>query len=264
MKSEQKSTLSPSFVLIMASQRTGSTLFSSQIENLGVGAPREHAMPFIRRQERLNNADLDKVFKRAKGKREAGDTYALKAMLNYTPKLVRADFPELRGMTPTQSRAEHAAVIELFIQMLEKRFRTVPVFLLTRDNILEVASSRALAQLTQRRHTKEASDNVSAYDHIPEDRIIDQIISHLPRAFREKQIMHLLKERLGSRICFVQYEQLVSAPQDVENRCKRYLADFGFEIGESSFQKNGLKKVVPQNFKDQYISRVRNDILHKL
>ena len=252
------------FSLVLASQRTGSTLLCRDLESLGVGAPREYAVSFLKKRRRLGLKDLEELFLKCQTKTELGEIHSLKLMLNYAPKIVEAVHPDLKGLKPTRSREEHIAVVQLFIEVLEKRFEKVPIFILTRDDILEVSSSRALAQLTRIHHTLIDVEETNQYEHLAEDVILDKILETLPRAVRENRMLHMLKSELGSRALHVEYEQLVNDPKNVESRCKDYLAGFGLSFEEGSFDRSYNKKVVPQHFKDQYIQKFREKVLSTL
>lgn len=209
----------------------------------------------------MNSEQFERLFKKCRSDTKFGEISSLKLMLSYAPRVVKAVYPDLNGLKPTQSRLDHVGVIKLFIKIIEDRFKNVPIFLLTRDNILEVASSRALAQLTQVYHTTEDTSELKIYELIPEDVILDKIMENLPKVVRENRMLHMIKDSYGARVLHIEYDDLANNHEYVEGRVKDYLAGFGLDFSQASFKRLHNKKVVPQTLKDQFIEKFRNEIL---
>jgi LPS sulfotransferase NodH len=244
--------MTKTFVLILSSQRSGSTLFCQDLESIGVGVPREHALPFIRSSETFS---LEQLYSKCKSNKPNQEIFALKSMMDYTPKLVAVRYPNLKNLKPMRTIDEHVSVIELFIEILKSDFNSVVPFILTRNNTVDVAISRALAQLTNVYHSEKVMED--PHTNLDLELVIDKIFDNLPRARRENKVLHALADRLGHTALTFDYHDLTEKEDEVFISVKAHLLKYGVQSGFESFTRNRNKKIVA-NETSNYLKRKLN------
>jgi len=128
--------------LILATQRTGSTLLCSELADIGgLGAPGEHLLDWLRNrggQETLTPDRLDALL--APG-RDGDGNVGLKLMADYLPALAELALGERAPQDPVAAGAA-------FIDSLAERYGPFAVFRIDREDRFDQALSRYLAVYT--------------------------------------------------------------------------------------------------------------------
>lgn len=215
-----------SLVLVLASQRSGSTLLCRDIENLGgMGVPKEHFLDIVGKNARQGLNEQDVMQQIAKGVRPADPSVAaVKLMVNYAPKIDAY----IRGSAQV---APQKAVQNIF-DWAQKRFDRVCIFALVRDNSLDQAISRAVANVTDIWHRHEKTlQGGDPYEGVklPTDAVNMAILEALPQVVRQTKVIRQATTA-NPEICqLVSYDKLAESVEDSSQLLSAHARKAGFQ-----------------------------------
>ena len=241
------------FIVIFASQRTGSTLFCSDLNSIGLGDPQEWGNRIYRRPHGKLNPDFSfqGLYQYCRSETEVGEIFALKTMVDYTPEFVWAINPGLNGLSPHTDEDHHVEVMKLFFQKLKEDFASVIPFVVTRDEILDCAISNAVSVMSnvhgsgQSRYREFVGQG--GYSTLDFNRVVQSTLEFLPKVYRENRILHKLKDDFPDGCLHVEYTDLANNPEGVFLEVSNYLTQYGIKLKSDSFNRKS-KKIVPTGF----------------
>lgn len=244
------------FVLIITSQRSGSTLFCQDLNSIGIGRPGEHAMTLLRNKEIIPS--LDELYEKCRFQTSQGDIYALKTMVSNTHKIVRAVYPDLKGFEAFNGCEDQASILNLMVEVLERDFEVVVPFILTRRNVVDVALSRSLAQESKVYLSRSVKGD--EHDMLDEDAVVDRFFRNVGRAQWEKSVLERLSTKLGERALCFDYEDLVGNEGALFQDVKDHLARHGLYPEKDAFVRNRIKKVTSKSTSRKYKSIIKEEL----
>ncbi|MEM9146675.1 MAG: Stf0 family sulfotransferase [Pseudomonadota bacterium] len=233
--------------IILATQRTGSTLLCSEFENLGgLGRPGEHFLPWLRENDeaaQLSTSDIEEVF--ARGRDDTG-RLGLKLMADYLPRIGKA--MGARGEDPLE-HAVHA------VDRVEAIAGPAALFRLDRSDVFDQALSSYLATATglffrtsdgsvtdrDRAQLDSHEAALAAFD----GKLFD---TYVVQVERDKAFLAEICDAIGPPILNVTYEDLVSDRLTSLAAC---CAHGGIRLPEA-VPDRWMRKVVGQDHRDRF------------
>lgn len=233
--------------LILATQRTGSTLLCSEFEDIGgLGRPGEHVLPWLRdnaEDARLDPVALTAILSRG---RDDGGRLGLKLMADYLPRVGRA-----LGARD----AEPLAQALFAIRHIEAVAGRAAIFRLDRLDVFDQALSSYLAtatglffrtadgEVTDAAMTREASHEaaLAAFD----GRLFD---TYVVQVERDKAFLAELCAGLDRPVLGIAYEDLVERRAATLARC---CAHAGVPCPDT-LPRRWMRKVVDPTVRDRF------------
>lgn len=245
-------------VLVLASQRSGSTLLCRDITSLGgLGVPKEYFLDILGKKGRPDLAENDVIGCLEKGRDpNAPDVAGVKLMVNYASKI--------DGYIRGDAHVGAPKAINNILNWARLRFDDVVVFALVRENSLDQAISRAVANATDIWHRNEAAvkrkDPYADVD-LPIKALNMDILSSLPATVRQNQIIRQVA-RENPKLCrLIIYENLAASVEGTSEALRQHASAHGFSpektVATRSLRKlidEDLSKEIKNNFK-QFLNR---------
>ncbi|MDU9006519.1 Stf0 family sulfotransferase [Sedimentitalea todarodis] len=229
--------------LVLASQRSGSTLLCRDIESLGgMGAPREYFLDIVGRNTREGLTEADVLDQIARGvKPDAPGIGAVKLMVSYAPKIDSY----IRG---AEAVAPQKAVQNI-IDWAQERFDRVNLVALVRGNSLEQAISRAVANMTDVWHRHEATTkdgDLYADVKLPTKALNLAILEALPGVIRQTQVVRRIAKANPDLCWLIKYEHLAASVEDSSAQLITHARKAGFEPTETMASRS-LRKLIDKD-----------------
>lgn len=229
-------------VLVLASQRSGSTLLCRDLESLGgLGAPKEYFLDILGKNQRpgLGEKDvLEQISRGVTGEKSA--TGAVKLMVNYAPKIDAY----IRGTDPVAP----PRAIQNIIDWAQERFDRVCVFALVRNNSLDQAISRAVASVTDIWHRNEGAlqgRDPYADVQLASAAINMAILEALPAVIRHKKIIRQIA-KANPKICkLVTYETIAASEIKTSEILTAHATQIGLTPQHKKVSRN-LQKLIDE------------------
>lgn len=215
--------------LVIASQRSGSTLLCQDIASLrGMGAPREYFLDILNqpKQPKSTPTEADVLACIAKGIMPSDPaTGAVKLMVNYAPK-IDAFIRNAPPVAPPQA-------VQNIIAWADANFDRVNLVALIRTNALDQAISRAVAGLTDIWHRRLARNPVGT-DPYGEKKLAPRVLNmaileNLPAVLEQNAIIRDIARRNAERCLLIDYETLAASVEETSERIVAHARAFGFE-----------------------------------
>ena len=145
-------------------------------------------------------------------------------MLNHSSAILET-FAGNQNVDLFRRRNKYASIREWksFIQSQQQKFDTVLIFILHRNNIYQLARSRAFAQITKTYHNAEAVKKYSI-SQVNSTALGFNIVLNFFRAYRELQILRKLSNELTKQSCILSFDEIVGATSSAENKIQDYLS----------------------------------------
>lgn len=224
--------------LVLASQRSGSTLLCRDIESLGgMGAPREHFLEILGNNARAGLSEAEVLDCIALGvTKEAPGIGAVKLMVNYAPK-IDAYISGGNQVAPYKA-------VQNIIDWAQGRFDKVNMVALVRSNALEQSISRAVASVTDIWHRNEAAvqgRDPYAEAKLPTKAVNMAILDALPSVIRQAEVIRRIA-RENADICqLIEYEHLAASAEETSALITAHARKAGFaprgEVASRSLRK---------------------------
>lgn len=230
-------------VLVLASQRSGSTLLCRDITSLGgLGIPKEHFLDILGKKSRPDLTEQDVMACLEKGRDpNSPDVAGVKLMVNYAPKI--------DGYIRGDAHVGASKAINNILNWARLRFDDVAVFALVRENSLDQAISRAVANATNIWHRNEAAvkrNDPYADIDLPIKELNMDILSSLPATVRQNQIIRQVA-RENPKLCrLISYENLAASVEGTSEALLQHASTHGF-CPENTLAVRSLRKLIDED-----------------
>lgn len=211
-------------LVILATQRSGSTLLCSDIAKLKcLGTPNEH---FLAISQQENKYDPELVAKFMKNCNEHdSDFFAIKLMQNYLHEFSAW----IQNKKPPTSPLERKELQLGLFTALQERFDKVHYILLERESLFDQALSRYKAQRSNIYHMKHEGGVITGFDGnkdkpATEELDMEQFLQASFGLHREKRELRQLCKEANINLHAITYDEVV-------NSYPNYLIDFVKSIG---------------------------------
>lgn len=208
--------------ILISTQRSGSTRFRQDLKSLvGLGDPKEYAYKLCKDIGYIRDADT--LLKACRCDTSTNDVYAIKIMLNHSSAVLET-FAGKRNVDLFRRRNKYASLREwkTFIQSQQEKFDSVLIFILHRNNVYQLARSRAFAQLTRTYHNSETSKKYSI-SQVNSSVLGVKILLNLLRAFLELNMLRKLSNELAKYCCIISFDELIREIPKAEMKVQNYL-----------------------------------------
>ncbi|MEO1254805.1 MAG: Stf0 family sulfotransferase [Bacteroidota bacterium] len=236
-----------SLTLVVASQRSGSTLLCRDIESLGgLGVPREYFLKLLKSWKAgiRTLGEKDVVDQIAKGSDRFDPTIgAVKLMVDYAPK-IDAIIHQRELLSPKLA-------VQSFIDWAFTRFERVNLIFLVREDSLDQAISKALWRLSGVSHLGEKSNQSDMRNNIDKaladnERLNQLILKFLPEARASREILEELYQANCGKSLLIRYSVLASDEKRIASTLIDYGRRNGFAPRSNKLTRN-LKKIIKEN-----------------
>lgn len=254
------------FLLIISSQRTGSTLLCRDIYSLGsLGEPKEFALPYLQKTkfQSFSSDDFASMLDACRRQYNDRDIYSLKLMIDYSPRIINAIIAErIASLKPEQFNADSTKCILKFIQYLAEVFEKLIVVIHRRDDIVANVHSRVMASASGNHHVevKNAAPNPPV---IQKELLCRRMLAALPKAIRENEILVSLQAELNGQknILSTEYEDLLDV-DSWNSTLSTFLEYNGIDCSRPIAR--SLKKILPKDLQDQHCADFSDWLLASL
>ena len=207
--------------LVLATQRSGSTLLCRDIESLGgLGVPRENFLGLAAQAENESLSEPDVLARLARGATDDEPrTGAVKMMVGQAPTVDAV----LRGGRP---RGQQAALRHVVDWALD-RFDRVFLVILFR-NALDQAISHTVASSRGLFHATDAADVEAAADALPSEELNPVILAQLQRFLAQRRLLAQVAEEYADRALLLSYDELTGATAQSTERLVTHARAQGF------------------------------------
>lgn len=232
--------------LVIANQRTGSTLLGQDIASLGgMGVPKEHFLEILRASktgEAEAHTEADVLEMIAKGAQEdAPHVGAVKLMVSYAPTIDAF----IRGAPPVgQGKA-----VQNIIDWARARFETVNLIVLIRENVLDQTISQTMARETQIWHRKETAvegGNPYADVDIKKKRLNLAILRALPAVMTRHEVLKRIAASNAEHCLTIDYDEMAASVEETSRKLVAHARANGLEpVNEVAKRK--LRKLIDED-----------------
>jgi LPS sulfotransferase NodH len=229
--------------LVLATQRSGSTLLCRDIESLGgLGGPRESFLGLAEQAEHESVSEDDILERIARGATESDPRIgAVKMMVGQAPTVDAA----IRG----GRRRGQLVALQHVVDWALERFERVFMVILVR-NALDQAISFVVASSTGLFHAGDVADRAgSAADLVPED-LNPLILAQLQRFLAQRRVLTLIGEEYADRALMLSYAELTRQTERTTDRLVAHARAQGFAPQRTSVTRT-MTKVIDDNVSDR-------------
>ena len=230
--------------LVLATQRSGSTLLCRDIESLGgLGGPREYFLGLAEEAEHGSVSEDDVLERIARGATESDPRIgAVKMMVGQAP----AVDAMIRGGRRRGQRVALQHVVEWAFERFERVFMVILV-----RNALDQAISFVVASSTGFFHASDVADirAASAAELVPED-LNPLILAQLQRFLAQRRVLTLIGEEYADRALMLSYDELTRQMERTTNRLVAHARAQGFAPHRTSVTRT-MMKVIDEDVSDR-------------
>ena len=230
--------------LVLATQRSGSTLLCRDIESLGgLGRPRESFLGLAEQAEREAVSEDDVLERIARGAMESDPGIgAVKMMVGQAPAVNAA----IHGGRQRNQQVALQSVVEWALGRFERIFMVILV-----RNALDQAISWVVASSTGLFHATDFADNRAAFaaDLAPED-VNPLILAQLQRFLAQRRVLTLIGEKYADRALVLSYHELTRQTERTTDRLIAYARSQGFAPQRTSVNRT-MMKVIDDDLSDR-------------
>ncbi len=229
--------------IVLASQRSGSTVLCQDVTAVGgLGVPNKYFLKLIGKNKPQNPGEQPVLKAIIQGQDpERPEAAAIKMMLNQAPPIATY----IDGAAPLPP----AQATQRVIDWARDRFERVAIIALVRDNSLDQAISKAVANASQTWHQdSEAKKNEKAgkpaqdFDH-SSDSFQLEILKALPLFIRQKKIIQKIVRQNTDIAHLLRYDDISAQPDETAQAIAAHTRALGFSPqGQPS--NRTLKKLV--------------------
>lgn len=234
-------------IVVLATQRCGSTLFSEDLASLGgLGRPWESFRDLIPPKDSNQGLPIDGFIRALASGYDQRGVCGVTLMGDYLPKLGRAILPE--SERPGRAGFDYGIA---FLERLAKLFGGAVFFHVFRTSLIDQAISRYMAQKTGRYHVdngQEVYDREEARRRSNAEVLASfnpyDLLRIARRISEEKVFLRSLAGFFGDKTLHVDYESLVSEP---EKMAQRVIEHAGLPVDATTFTRRKSKVVDPSD-----------------
>lgn len=223
--------------LVLATQRSGSTLLCRDIESLGgMGVPRENFLGLAEQAERESLAEPDVLARIARGATDDEPrTGAVKLMVGQAPTVDAV----LRGAA--RPRSQQAALRHV-VDWAFGRFDRVFLVVLFR-NALDQAISHTVASSRGLFHATDADDVTVASDALVPEQLNPVILAQLQRFLAQRRLLAQVAEQYADRALLLTYDELTGATEQATERLLSHARAQGFTPHRDTVSRTMVKVI---------------------
>jgi Stf0 sulphotransferase len=230
--------------LVLATQRSGSTLLCGDIESLGgLGRPRESFLGLAEQAEHESVSEDDVLERIARGATESDPRIgAVKMMVRQAPAVDAV----IRGGRQRRPLVALQHVVEWALERFERVFMVILV-----RNALDEAISSVVASSTGLFHATDVADirAASAADLVPED-LNPRILNQLPRLLAERRVVTQIGKEYSDRALMLSYDELTRQTERTTDRLIAHARAQGFAPHRTSVTRTTMK-VIDEDLSDR-------------
>lgn len=241
--------------IVLASQRSGSTLLCNDIKSLGgLGSPAEHFLKLFRQQDDASLGAQDVKDRIAAGTDELSpDVGAVKLMVNYAPRVY--GFIE-----KSEKPAGRYEACMGFIEWARREYDAVNLVVLVRENAVDQAISRTLASKTgvyhiqqkKRAGKKKAAGGLSQDCAVPPQDVMRAALA----SSREADVLRRVARKHADLALLLTYEQIAASPEATSEALRAHAAKVGMAAQNEQVVRS-MKKVVSNDVSAQIKADLR-------
>lgn len=226
--------------IVLASQRSGSTVLCQDVAAVGgLGVPNEYFLRIVGHNKPQDPGEqhvLDAIARG--GDPERPEATAIKMMINQAPPVASY----ILGGAPQPPAQATQSVID----WARARFERVAIIALVRDNSLDQAISKAVANASQTWHmdskTGKAGKPAQDFDHTS-DRFQMEILKALPLFISQKKIIQKIVRENADIAHLLHYADIAAQPEDTAQSIGAHARSLGFSPKDQPSNRT-LKKLV--------------------
>ncbi|MBD3625456.1 MAG: hypothetical protein HUJ24_08780 [Rhodobacteraceae bacterium] len=241
--------------LVLASQRSGSTLLCNDIKSLGgLGSPAENFLKLFRAGDGSGLGPQDVKDRIAAGADEQSpDVGAVKLMVNYAPRVYRF-------IEKSEKPAGRFEACMGFIEWARREYDAVNLIVLVRENAVDQAISRALASKTGVYHiqgTRGGNKKRNAAPAPGDSAVPPQDVMRAALASaREADVLRRVARKHANLALLLTYEQIAASPEATSQALRAHAAKAGMEA-QNELAVRSMKKVVSNDVSAQIKADLR-------
>lgn len=236
--------------IVLASQRSGSTVLCQDVTAVGgLGVPNEYFLKLIGKNKPQNPGEQHVLEAIARGQDPARpEAAAIKMMLNQAPPIASY----IDGAAPLPP----AQATQRVIDWARDRFERVAIIALVRDNSLDQAISKAVANASQTwHHDSKVNKGTVAnkhFDHSSENFQME-VLKALPLFINQKKILRKIARENADITHLLHYADIAAQPEETVRQISEHTRGLGLApLGRPASR--SLKKIVDNN-RSQEIKR---------
>jgi LPS sulfotransferase NodH len=223
--------------LVLATQRSGSTLLCRDIESLGgLGGPREYFLDLVERAEHESVSEADVLERIAHGVTQSDPNVGAVKMMVGQAQVIDA---AIRGGRQRTSMISMRNVVEWAVERFERVFLVILV-----RNALDQAISHVVASSTGLFHATdaEAIRAAAAADLVPED-VNPLILAQLQRFLGQRRVLTQIGDEYADRALMLSYDELTRQTEHTTDRLIAHARAQGFAPQRSSVTRTMIKVI---------------------
>ncbi|GHA48413.1 hypothetical protein GCM10008927_11860 [Amylibacter ulvae] len=240
--------------LLIATQRSGSTLLRSDIQDLGgMGVPGEHLMPLIRKDKKafkqggdltVSEQDVIDLIAKKGGDDNSPDVYGLKLMVSY------AD--HVNWMLGGEKETHPVQAAQNVIDWAYRTYDAVNLVSVVRPSILDQSISRAMAKTTGMYHMPQGD---GAYDPYAQTEIDDDLLNfaiwrEVPIVINHMRNLQSILDANQDKVLKIEFRELTKNQTESNLRIVEHARKFGFEPHKNLAERK-LKKLIKKERSEQ-------------
>lgn len=254
-------------MLVVSTQRSGSTLLKSDIESMGgMGKPWELLMTLVRQDKRVfkkggQNATKSvgledvkaQIADKGRGKDGTPDVYGLKLMVSY------AD--HINWMLGGEKDVEPVQATQNVIDWAYDTYDEVCLLSIVRPSMLDQSISRAMAKSTGLYHVKK-DDPTQQQVEVDPDELNLAILREIPIVIRHNRNLRTVIDNNAERILNVNFNDLVRDQEATNRAIAAHARKAGFTPGQDvadRTQEKVIKKEKALQIKDTFFRFLLNE-----
>ncbi len=219
--------------IVLASQRSGSSVLCQDVAAVGgLGIPKEYFLRIIGKNKPQDPSEQHVMEAIERGRDpERAEAAAIKMMINQAPAIASY----VRGSPVLLPSAKTTQEV---IDWARNRFERVAIIALIRDNSLDQAISKAVANASQQWHldskTSMATELEMDFDH-DSDAFQMEILKALPLFISQKKIIRKIVDDNADIAHLLHYDDVAARPDDLARTIVNHTRALGFaSLGEAS------------------------------
>jgi len=230
--------------LVLATQRSGSTLLCRDIESLGgLGGPREYFLDLVEHAQHESVSEVDVLERIARGVTDSDPGIgAVKMMVGQAPVVDAA----IRGGRQRGPLVALPRIVEWAFERFERVFMVILV-----RNAMDQAISHVVASSTGIFHATDVAEvqAATAADLVPAD-LNPLILAQLRRFLVQRGVLTQIGEEYADRALMLSYDELTRRTEQTADRLIVHARTQGFMPRRTSITRT-MMKVIDEDLSDR-------------